>query len=98
MPGEALPHARQQPEADTSAPVVAPESPPRGKLDADLYDQLLDAIKDMDKDAVSGYLVRKKRIPDGGWLDDLSETQATWILEHVKTFQANVAEFSKISP
>jgi hypothetical protein len=49
----------------------------------------------LDKGDVCNYLVSKKRIPQDGWLDDLSGNQAKWILDHVETFKANVAEFSR---
>jgi hypothetical protein len=66
-----------------SAPAQEQETAPN-KLDREVYDKLLDAIADMDNHAVRGYLTGKKRIPEGGWLDD-----------HVETFRANVAEFSR---
>ncbi len=49
----------------------------------------------MDKAAVRSYLTGKKRIPEGGWIDDLTVNQARWILDHVEVFRANVAEFSR---
>jgi hypothetical protein len=86
----------QQEEVNTEAATAAsaPETAPN-KLDRDLYDKLLGAIGDMDKDAVRSYLAGKKRIPEGGWIDDLTGNQTRWILDHVETFRANVAEFSR---
>ena len=78
-----------------SAPAQEQEAAPSTKLDRELYDKLLGVIGDMDKDAVRGYLAGRKRIPEGGWLDDLTGNQARWILDHVETFRANVAEFSR---
>ena len=78
-----------------SAPAQERETAPSTKLDRELYDKLLGVIGDMDKDAVRGYLAGRKRIPEGGWLDDLTGNQARWILDHVETFRANVAEFSR---
>jgi hypothetical protein len=92
---------RQQEEVNTeaaaaaSAPEQEQETAPNNKLDRELYDKLLDVIGDLDKDAVCGYLAGKKRIPKGGWIDDLTGNQARWILDHVETFRANVAEFSR---
>jgi hypothetical protein len=77
-----------------SAPLQEQEAAPN-TLDRELYDKLLGAIGDMDKDAVRSYLAGKKRIPQGGWIDDLTGNQARWILDHVETFRANVAEFSR---
>jgi hypothetical protein len=91
---------RQQEEVNTEAAAAAgapsqeQEAAPN-KLDRELYDKLIDAIGDLDKDAVRGYLTGKKRIPEGGWLDDLTGNQARWILDHVETFRSNVAEFSR---
>jgi hypothetical protein len=80
--------------AAASAPLQEQEAAPN-KLDPELYDKLIGAVGDLDKDDVRGYLVGKKRIPKEGWLDDLSGNQAQWILDHIETFRANVAEFSR---
>jgi AAA domain len=80
--------------AAATAPFQEQEAPPN-KLDRELYDKLIGAIGDLHKDDVRGYLAGKKRIPVEGWLDDLTGNQARWILDHVESFRANVAEFSK---
>jgi hypothetical protein len=85
-------------ETDTAASAPAQEqeaAPSPIKLDPELHGKLVETIGDMDTDEVRGYLVSKKRIPQDGWLDDLTGNQAQWIIDHVDSFRASVEKFAK---
>jgi hypothetical protein len=51
-------------------------------------------IGDMETDDVRAYLVSRKLITEGGWIDSLSENQAKWIVGHADKFRALVARFT----
>jgi hypothetical protein len=76
--------------ASTSAQSTA--SPP--PLNPELRDRLLDVIGDMETEAVRAYLVSRKLVPEGGWIDNLSERQVQWIIEHTAKFREQVERFA----
>ena len=80
--------------ASASPERTAPLSSGNPEL-SELYDRLLSAIADLDKDDVCAYLVSRKLIPEGGSIDDLSENQVKWILEHTTKFREQVEKFAK---
>jgi hypothetical protein len=73
-----------------SAPASSEITAPAPPVDAELQDKILDAIGDLDKDDVRRFLESKKRIPAGGWIDDLSENYVRWIVDHGTEFRARV--------
>jgi hypothetical protein len=80
--------------ASASAKPDAQDTAPPPPLNADLRDQLLSAIGDLENELVCRYLSSHNRIPAGGSIDDLSDTQARWIIDHVADFRARVEKFA----
>jgi hypothetical protein len=80
--------------ASASAKPEAQDTAPPPPLKADLRDQLLSAIGDLENELVCRYLSSHNRIPAGGSIDDLSDTQARWIIHHVADFRARVEKFA----
>ena len=78
--------------ADTS-PSSEKDTAPLPSRNPELYNQLLSVIGDMEAEDVRSYLVGRKFIPEGGWIDNLSENQVSWILRHTDKFQAQVEKF-----
>jgi AAA domain len=76
--------------ASASAENTAPPLP----TNPDLRDQLLSAIGDLENELVCRYLSRRKLIPADGSIDDLSENQARWIVDHTAEFRARVEKFA----
>jgi hypothetical protein len=87
--------AQEQDTAPSPPAKLDPEPRPLNLLSLEMRWKLLDAISSLDKDEVRGYLVAKKRIPEGGAIDDLSDNQAQWIIDHAEAFRTNVAEFAR---
>jgi hypothetical protein len=85
---------RQQEEVRSVSTTDAQNTAPPPPVDAELQDKLLDAIGDLETELVRGYLVSRKRIPAGGWIDDLSENQARWIIEHAAKFREQLEKFA----
>ena len=91
---------QQQEEVRNEAPAAsastseAQETAPPHPINADLRDQLLTAIGDMENELVCRYLIAHQRIPSGGSLEDLSENQARWIVDHAAEFRARVEKFA----
>jgi hypothetical protein len=91
---------QQQEEVRNEAPAAsastseAQDTAPSPPINADLHDQLLTAIGDMENELVCGYLIAHKRIPSGGSIEDLSENQARWIVDHAAEFRARVEKFA----
>ena len=76
--------------ASASAENTAPAPP----ANPDLRDQLLSAIGDLENELVCRYLSGRKLIPAGGSIEDLSENQARWIVDHAAEFRTRVEKFA----
>ena len=91
---------QQQEEVRNEAPAAsastseAQDTAPSPPINADLHDQLLTAIGDMENELVCRYLIAHQRIPSGGSIEDLSENQARWIVDHAAEFRARVEKFA----
>ena len=84
----------QDPAASTSASSEK-DTAPLTSHNSELYDQLFSAIRDMEAEDVRAYLVSRKLIPEGGSIDDISENQVKWIVEHTTKFREQVEKFAK---
>jgi hypothetical protein len=81
------PAAEPSPSAEVTAPLHS--------RNPELYDQLLDAVGKMENADVVAYLVGRKLIPHGGSIDDLSDNQTIWIVDHADRFRQRVQKFAK---
>jgi hypothetical protein len=85
---------RQEGPAASASSSSAKDTAPSPPVDADLQDKLLDAIGGPDKDDVRGYLISRGLIPEDGFIDNLSENQCKWIVEHAAKFREQVQKFA----
>jgi hypothetical protein len=87
-----------QKEVETKSPgASAPASEDSTALlssrNVELYHKLLDSVGKMENADVVAYLVGRKLILHGGSIDDLSDNQARWIVDHAAKFQEQVQKF-----
>jgi hypothetical protein len=92
--GQEQEEVRNEAPAASASTSEAQDTAPSPPINADLHDQLLTAIGDMENEFVCRYLIAHQRIPSGGSIEDLSENQARWIVEHAAEFRARVEKFA----
>ena len=92
--GPQLEEVRKEEGSAVSASSPAEKETAPSPPSAELRDQLLNTIGDLENELVCRYLAARKLIPSDGDIDSLSANQAQWIVNHKDDFRARVEKFA----